>query len=299
MTILQAIVLGIIQGLTEFLPVSSSSHLIITQHLFRLQGPILLLFDVTVHVGTLLAIFIYFGREYFEKTKQTVPGTADASLRGSGSNKAEAISGIASSALRPPRNDGRNVPGTVNISLRLIWLIVVATIPTGLIGLLMYRWMQHTFTGLTLTAVTLLINSGILWSTKMVPKISPHPLNGIRAFWIGIAQGISILPGISRSGATITTALWLKIDAEEAARFSFFIAIPAILAAMILVIPDVIEHFSHGEWPVLAAGFLSAFVSGYLAIGILFKVLLRGKFHHFAWYTLALAAVSFAYSFIQ
>ncbi len=252
MTVLQALVLGIVQGLTEFLPVSSSAHLILVQNWFHLNGPILLVFDVVVHLGTLLAIFIYFGNVLFPFPK---------------------------------------------LSKNILIGIIVATIPTVIIGLLLENWMEEKFNTLWITAVTLLINSLILWSVKYIPKKVEKPEPNLwDSFWIGIAQGISILPGVSRSGATVTTALWFKVRSEEALRFSFFIGIPPILGAALLVFRKSVHVFTPSMWPVIITGFISSFVFGYISIAVLFKVVARGKFHDFALYTFVLALVCFYFA---
>ena len=262
MTLFQALVLGIVQGLTEFLPVSSTAHLVITQNYFGLKGPILLIFDIVVHLGTLLSLLVYFRKDFL-------------------------------SFFSNSQNTERK------ITRRVVWLIFLATIPTGVIGLLLKKWMEENFNSLMITVVTLLINSVILWSVKWVRDGNRREMkNAMDAIWIGIAQGISILPGISRSGATCATALWLKIKAEEAARFSFLIAIPAIVAATVVVIPESVQYFSADMWPVMIAGFVSAFISGYIAILILFRVMLRGQFHYFAIYTALLAIVTFVFSIL-
>ena len=252
MTLLQAIVLGTIQGLTEFLPVSSSAHLILAQNLFRLNGSILLPFDVIVHLGTLLALFIYFAKDLLPIPK---------------------------------------------LSRRMWALIIVANIPTAIIGLLLKDWMEESFNLLWLTAVTLLVNSALLWSVKWAPKedLKSEP-SWWTSFWVGVAQGISILPGISRSGATVTTALWLKVKSEEAVRFSFFVGIIPILGASAVELPESLQSLSADMWPILMAGFISASIFGYLSIVFLFKAVLRGKFHDFALYTFVLALVCFYFS---
>ncbi len=252
MTLFQALVLGIIQGLTEFLPVSSSAHLILTQNLFHLTGPILLAFDVIVHLGTLLALFIYFAKDLLPLPKLT----------------------------------------------RRMWgLIIVSNIPTAIIGFLLKGWMEESFNTLWVTAVTLLMNSVILWSTILAPKnnLKAEP-NWWDSFWIGVSQGISILPGVSRSGATVSTALWLKVKSEEAVRFSFFIGIIPILGAAALELPKTIPVVSHAMWPALVIGFISSFIFGFLSIAVLFKVVSRGKFHDFALYTFILALICFYFS---
>ena len=270
MTLIQAVVLGVIQGLTEFLPVSSTSHLVITQNLFGLSGgePILLIFDVTVHLGTLLSLLVYFRRDCFSIVSSCYPLSV----------KAE---------------------GGKERDMRMGCLILLATIPTGVIGLFLKKWMEVNFNSLVVTVWTLLINSIILWSTKWIRDGQKEMKSWLDAIWIGIAQGISILPGISRSGATCATALWLKIKAEEAARFSFLIAIPAILGATVIVIPESIGYFSNEMWPALIVGFISAFISGYFAIIILFKIMLRGRFHYFAIYTFFLAIATFVFSALR
>ncbi len=252
MTIIQALALGIIQGLTEFLPVSSSSHLILAQNFFHLNGPILLAFDVIVHLGTLTALFIYFAKDLLPLPKLT------------------------------PRMWG---------------LIILANVPTAIIGLFLKHWMEESFNTLWVTAVTLLMNSAILWSTQWVPKtdLKKEP-TGWDSFWIGVAQGISILPGISRSGATVTTALWLKVKSEEAVRFSFFVGIIPILGASALELPKVLPTLSSDAGSVLTIGFISSLIFGYLSIFVLFKVVSRGKFHDFALYTFVLALISFWFS---
>lgn len=252
MTILQALILGIIQGLTEFLPVSSSAHLILTQNLFQLSGALLLTFDVTVHLGTLAALFIYFAKELLPLPK---------------------------------------------LSRRMWMLILVANIPTILMGLLLKDWMEESFNLLWLTAVTLLVNSAILWSTIWVPKsnLKDEP-SWWNSFWIGVAQGVSILPGVSRSGATVATALWLNVKPEEAVRFSFFIGIIPILGASALELPTGFAAASSEMWPALIVGFISSLIFGYISIAILFKAVSRGKFHDFAPYTFVLAIICFYFS---
>ncbi len=254
MTLGQAAVLGIVQGLTEFLPVSSTAHLVIVQNLFRLKGPILLVFDVVVHLGTLASLLVYFGKNFFARE------------------------------IERPKH--------------ILWLVILATIPTGIIGFLLKDWMEEYFNSLSITVITLLLNSLILWSTRWIPgRAGKEISHWLDAVWIGIAQGISILPGISRSGATISTALWLRIKAEDAAWFSFLIAIPAILGATVVVLPESLRFFSIETWPILATGFIAAFFSGYLAILVLFRVMLRGQFHLFALYTFVLAIVTSFFSF--
>jgi undecaprenyl-diphosphatase len=255
MTLIQALILGAIQGLTEFLPVSSSAHLVIVQYFYGLKGPILLIFDVVVHVGTLSAVVVYF------------------------------------------RKDLLPIP---KIGKRMMGWVVLATIPTAIIGFAIKDWIDLFFTSLKPVAIALVVNSIILWSTAWIRKDAlAKTFNWLSAFVVGIVQGLSVIPGISRSGSTISTALWFKTHREEAFRFSFFLAIPAILGAMVIVLPESIHLLPEGAWPALVVGFISAFASGYFAISILFKMVLQGKLHFFAIYTLLLAVVSFFFSEVQ
>ncbi len=252
MTVLQAAALGIIQGLTEFLPISSSAHLVIVQYGMGLKGPVLLVFDVVVHVGTLLAVLIYFAKDLVLILRK---------------------------------------------DFRYGALIISATMPTALIGLLLKKPVEGFFTTLMPVACTLLVNSFILFSTQFVSSRKTQPMNSFaKAFWVGVVQGISVLPGISRSGATISAALWLGVKADEAARFSFLIAIPAIFGATVLVLPEGLQMFDRNQWPALLAGFGTAFVSGFLAIAILMKLMMKGRFHYFAFYTLLLSLISFLFA---
>ena len=252
MTIFQALVLGIVQGLTEFLPVSSSAHLVIIQYLFGLKGPALLVFDVVVHLGTLTALLIYFTNDFFPVPK---------------------------------------------IGVRMMGLILLATIPTAILGLFLKKVMEPFFTSLMPVAITLFVNSFILASTYWAPRRDQKEMHSPwDALWIGIVQGISVLPGISRSGSTVSAALWLKIKGEDAVRFSFFIAIPAIVGAAVLVLPKSASSFSSEMAVPMIVGFIAALISGLFAVSILFRVISKGKFHYFGFYTLIVSSIAFVFS---
>ncbi|OGW89490.1 MAG: hypothetical protein A3A73_04120 [Omnitrophica bacterium RIFCSPLOWO2_01_FULL_50_24] len=252
MTLAQAVILGGLQGLTEFLPVSSSAHLVIVQYWFRLQGPALLVFDVAVHLGTLSAVLVYFAKDLFPITK---------------------------------------------LGKRMLGMIVLATIPTGVIGLLLKHRIDYFFSTLKPVSIALLVNSLILWSTHCIRSDSNRRMGRwLDAILIGIVQGLSVVPGVSRSGSTISAALWLKLHREDAVRFSFFISIPAILGATVIVLPDAVALLPGFSLPVLLTGVLTAFVTGYFSISILFRMVFQGKLHWFAVYTLLLAAAAFFFS---
>ncbi|NIM03664.1 undecaprenyl-diphosphatase, partial [bacterium] len=189
----QAIILAIVQGLTEFLPVSSSGHLVIFQKLFNLTEPPVL-FDILIHVGTLGAILLYFRKEI------------------------------------------------VKISKKTIWLIFIGTIPALVVGLLLQGYISLIFDSLKLVGVTLLITAGLLFLSKQFSQLNRRfsHLKWLDALFIGAFQALAILPGISRSGSTIVSGMWRKLDRKTAFQFSFYLAIPAILGALTLQIPDLI-----------------------------------------------------------
>mgnify|MGYP000338940978 CR=1 FL=1 len=247
---LKAVILGLVQGLTEFLPISSSGHLALAQNLLGFKEP-QLFFDVMLHLGTLLAVIAVFRSEIWEI------------LRG--------------------RRWG------------MVWMILLGTVPTTIIGLLLKDVVEKTMVNvyavlgmLALTGSILLISS---WLTKNLnPQKDVDPL---RAFGIGIAQGIAVIPGISRSGITISTAMMSGVEPEKAARFSFLLAIPAILGASVLEAKEV--NLSGISPLPLVLGVISAFISGYVAIKVLLSTLKRGKFQIFGYYCLSVAALSLFY----
>ena len=241
----QAIFLAIIQGLTEFLPVSSSGHLVIFQKLFNFTEPPVL-FDILVHVGTLGAVLVYFRKEL------------------------------------------------IKISQKIIWLIVVGTIPAAIVGLLLQNYINDIFNSLKLVGVTLLITGGLLFTSKQFKKFNRQfkSLNWRDALLVGAFQALAILPGVSRSGATIVSGLWKRFDRETAFQFSFYLAIPAILGALLLQIPDLIySPCGYLEQGIL--GMVVAGAVGYGALRILEKTLLSAKLWLFGIYCLVLGLVIF------
>jgi undecaprenyl-diphosphatase len=238
MSFWQAIFLAIIQGLTEFLPVSSSGHLVIFQKLFGLRPPVL--FDVLVHVGTLAAVLIYFRQQWGE------------------------------------------------ISGRLLRLVAIGTIPIIITGLWLQSYLDYLFGSIKLVAVALLVTAFLLFSTrKLKGKQSLKQAGWFDVFTVGLFQALAILPGVSRSGATITAGLWRKFYRQAAFRFSFFLAIPAILGALVLQIPDLLVS-PCGYFPQAALGMLTAGVVGYGALKALEKFLLGAKLWLFGFYCLGL-----------
>jgi len=259
MTSLQSILLGLLQGATEFLPVSSSGHLLLAQRLFGIRGPELA-FDLLLHLGTLAAVLFFLRSE---------------------------IASMASSLFRrdpwvAPSEWGR----------RDIWLVIAASIPTGIIGVTFHHTVETglTFWGvgaryLVLTVMLLLTN------LRFRHKADPDRMDGWEAVLIGVIQGLAVFPGLSRSGSTIILALVLGIAPRRAAKFSFLISIPAILGGALFTLKEGISRLPDAGPSV--AGFLVALVVGYIALLLVESLVVKGRFHRFAPYTACLAALCF------
>ena len=254
MSTLQALVLGLLQGATEFLPVSSSGHLVIMQHYLGLRRP-LVVFDVALHTATLVVVLIYFRADL-------------GSIIGSFIK------------LKPHHSQGRP-------ERKIFYLIMVGTIPTVILGLILRIWANLLFTRVVITS-TMLIITGIVLRVGGKTKRTGRGIKemGIMdAFLIGLMQGIAIIPGISRSGATISTALLRGINKEFSFRYSFLLSIPAILGALTLSLKDalIVKSFPPHPFPWIV-GTSSAFVAGYLSLLLLRKSVLKGKLSLFAYY---------------
>ena len=261
MNTLEAVILGAVQGLTEFLPVSSSGHLVLLQNLFGLQEPELL-FDICLHVGTLVAVLVVFHREILEILTALVqfPGR----LKSAGSIR-NLLAG--------------------DESIRMALLIVVGSIPTAVIGLLFKEITDQLFGSLTIVGCMLLVTGALLWLTRRI-RSSGRPIRDTtlkNALVIGIVQGLAILPGISRSGSTISTALFLGVDRKVAGRYSFLLSIPAIVGALVLSLDTPELHTTIPIGTILAGSVISAVV-GWIALVILLRVVDRGQLHRFAPY---------------
>lgn len=260
MTVFQAILLGTLQGLTEFLPVSSSGHLVLLQYFFGLREPELL-FDILVHVATLFAVLMVYGRDVW-KLVGACPGLATVF------------------AQHAPGYDK-----DLADARRLGLFIVVANIPTAIIGLCFETTFEHLFATSWAVGVALLLTGGLLWSLKRTTERHQGVPNMKvwHALLIGLVQGLAITPGISRSGSTIAAALWCGLNRELAARFSFLIAIPAILGALLLKF-NAFSTLAGDQTGLIVGGMVSALVVGYIALKFLLRLLMRGRLWRFAVY---------------
>ena len=272
MNLLQSIILGIVQGLTEFLPISSSGHLVLFQNLLGFQEPQLLL-DSALHVGTLVAVCVYFRSDLLGIIRQSC----------------FFIRGLWQGRQRP--QDIRRNPGA---SLAL-W-IIVGTVPTALIGLIFRSTFERAFGSLPfvgcmlmVTGFILIVSYGFQKNPRKIRRLGP-----LNALVVGAAQGLAIIPGISRSGITIVCGILAGLPREEAARFSFLLSIPAILGALILQL-DAEAAADVGLLPILA-GFLASVLVGLLALKILMTMVRKGRLAYFAPYCLALGFVVLIYA---
>lgn len=261
MNTIEAIILGVVQGLTEFLPVSSSGHLVLFQNLFGLKEPELL-FDICLHVGTLMAVLIVFYRDILEILSALVK--IPATLKPAG--------GLPKLCQTDP-------------NVRMALLIVIGSIPTAIIGLLFKEIIDHIFGSLAIVGCMLIVTGTLLWLTRRF-KGEGRPVTEItlkEALIIGIVQGLAILPGISRSGSTICTALFLGVDRKVAGRYSFLLSIPAIVGALVLSL-DAPELATTIPLTTIIAGSVISAIVGWLALVILLRVVDRGQLHRFAPY---------------
>jgi len=250
-----AALLGVIQGLTEFLPVSSSGHLVLFQSWLPVAGDPLA-FDLALHLGTLLPVLWVYRQDLCGVVTDTTKGTGPFFGR----------------------------PG-----VRLMLLLVAATIPTAVIGLSFEDLFERLFHTPSAVGVAFAVTGAVLWMTRKIEQgnTEAHGLTWGRAAWIGLAQGMAITPGISRSGSTIAAGLFLGMDREAAARFSFLLSIPAILGACVLKFDDlVLTGSSMGP---IAIGVTTSALSGYVALTVLIRLVRSGDFSKFAYYLWPLA----------
>jgi undecaprenyl-diphosphatase len=245
--IFKYIFLGFVQGLTEFLPVSSSGHLTILKHLLGVAGDNLSL-NISLHSGTLMAVFFFFWHDIRDSLKD----------------------------------------------IRLLRNILASTIITGLIAVLFKGFFESLFDIKGVVSTGLFVTSIFLLSTyrRMAGERKMDELNILDAGIVGLFQAIAIVPGISRSGATISTQLWRGIEKNTAFRYSFLISIPAVSGALVMELPK-LKSIQDMDILALFAGFLAAFFTGLIALKTLFIFINKLKFHFFGFYCLAIAILTF------
>jgi undecaprenyl-diphosphatase len=254
LTILQAVILGLAQGLGEFLPISSSAHLVLIPWLLRWTDPGLT-FDVALHVGTLVAVVLYFWKDWWQLI----------------------IKGF---------TDVRSVKG------RLFWYLVVATVPGAIAGFLLEKKAETLFRSPLLIAIMLILMGIFLyWSDhRSSKKIEMNNITFRTSLLIGISQALAIIPGVSRSGITMTTGMLMGLTREGAARFSFLLSTPIIFGAAMVKLPGLISNPSAITVD-FAIGMAVSCITGIASIGFLLRYVQTKDFLPFAWYRFVLGAL--------
>jgi len=259
MELWEAAVLGLVQGLTEFLPISSSGHLVLGEYLLGISEATAgnVTFEVFVHFGTVLSIFTVYRKQIVDITKS-----------------------VFAALFRPNewRSQYQNVDGFhtgVNI--------LITMIPTGIVYLFFKDFLEAQFEDPKFVSGMLIV-TGVLLLLTLLRRNPDGSINPIKAFIIGVAQSAAMLPGISRSGSTICTALYLNTAPEKAANFSFLMLLPVVVIATILKSVEMVETGFTTSVPVLLVGAFVAYVSGVVAIKLLLGVIRRGKLQYFALY---------------
>lgn len=272
----EALILGLLQGLTEYLPVSSSGHLAIGSHILDIEAEENLMFTVAVHVATVLSTLVVLGGEIFRLVRGTFG----------------------------PFNAGASGLARLNADQRYMLNILVSMIPIFVVGIFFKDAVESIFgQGLLVVGCCLLVTAGLLAYSYLSKPRQKESISLVDAFIIGIAQAVAVLPGLSRSGSTIATGLILGNNKAHMAQFSFLMVIPPILGEALLDTIEVAKKgFSaaFGDLSVMAlvVGFVAAFVSGIAACKWMIGIVRRGKLIYFAYYCVAVGAVTLAYHFI-
>lgn len=269
----EAIVLGLVQGLAEFLPVSSSGHLALLQNIFGVEGDKVLLFAVLLHLGTLISVFIVYWKDIWELVAELFLTIKDI-FTGKGLRLAE----------RPVRKLGV--------------MIIVATIPTAVIGLVFNDFFESLYTSMVAVGVGFLVTGVLMFVAERMGAANRgiEKMNYRNAVFVGVLQGIAIYPGISRSGSTLVGGLTAGLKREFAVKFAFLISIPSILGSVILEAPDAIRA---GVDPALTgpiiAGVVVAAVSGFIAIKTMIRIVSNKKLSYFSYYVWILGIFTIGY----
>ncbi|MFH1873811.1 MAG: undecaprenyl-diphosphate phosphatase [Pseudomonadota bacterium] len=259
-SVLKAIALGVIQGATEFLPISSSAHLVIFQHLFGIDleaGPIVA-FDVCLHIGTLFAVLLALRQEVV----------------------------LILRSIFSTRLTGADLEGgfSTKTGRRAIWLILLGTLPAVVIGFSFKDFFEHLFTTTLPVGIALIATGCILFATRFVKQndVNLGQMRWWQAILVGLAQALAIIPGISRSGSTIAMGIFTKLDYQLAAKYSFLLSVIAIGGAAILEVKNLRLLSEMNLWPVIL-GTLASFIVGYLCVRWML-VIMRG--HKFSWFAI-------------
>ena len=269
MDIIQGIIIGIVQGLTEFLPVSSSAHLVFIQKLLGVQSS--LAFDTFLHLGTLIAVMWFFRYDIYKMLKSWWLSLGDIL-------------------------QGRFKEGFYEDPYkRLAWYVILATIPVGIVGVLFEDSVDALFSGaLYVPAFFLFVTGTILYLSQRMTsgEINYNTITKKEALFMGLGQACAILPGLSRSGTTIAAGLTIGLDKEFAAKFSFILSIPAILGAFLLQVKDIGSAMDANFLPVFL-GFIASIIAGYIAIKWMLDLIQNKSLDIFAFYCWLMGLIVF------
>lgn len=277
MTIFESIILGLVQGLAEFLPVSSSGHLAILQHFFGIDGERVLAFAVMLHFGTLLSLIAVYYKDIWDLIKELCAMFKDIAT-------------------------GRGFRVSANPTRKIGVMIVIASVPTGIIGITLKDFFEGLYTSMPAIGVSLIITGTMLWIAETM-SVKGHGIKNAKfrsALVVGFFQSVAICPGISRSGATIVGGLFSGFNRELAVKFAFLISIPPILGAVILEAPGAFsaDIGSTGMVSVIT-GVTVAAISGFIAIKTMIKVVTRNGLKIFSYYTWAVGVALLIYAIIK
>ena len=275
---MREIILAIVQGLTEFLPVSSSGHLALIQYFYRGLDDSDLLLDILLHVGTLFVVLIYYRHEIIELCRALLSYLPFAPFKNPDM----------------PSEIGQKPAMSLAESRHMILLIIIGSIPTALIGIFLKSIIDTLFSSLLTIGLALLVTGTSLYLAERVKHASAPrtTITYAEALAIGTIQGLAICPGISRSGSTISAGILLGIERKLVAKFSFLLSIPAIAGALLLEGKDLLHLTSTPRLLPYALAMLVAFITGYFAISALIKVVIQKKLSWFSWYCWVLGSLA-------
>lgn len=273
MNTIQALLMGLLQGLTEYLPVSSSGHLTIASTLFGIDGEENMLFTIMVHVATVLSTIVMLGGEIWKIIK----------------------------GMFGPLNNSAQGLNRLNPDQRYVLNILVSMIPIGIVGVFFKEQVEAIFgSGMTIVGICLLVTALLLTFSYYARPRERENISLGHAFIIGLAQAIAVLPGLSRSGSTIATGLMLGEKKSNMAQFSFLMVIPPILGEALLDVLKMVKGESGAEigWLPLTVGFLAAFISGCVACKWMIGIVKKGKLIYFAYYCAIAGIISLIYGLV-
>ncbi len=282
MSLLKAVLLGIIQGLTEFLPVSSSGHLAIFKQIFGMED-VGISFDVFLHVGTLVAVFIVYWRDIVQIFMDGIGIVIDAF-----SNLVEWIQS------RKNKTEPKYRKIITSAYRKFAMLVIVSTIPTGIIGVLGEKFIDSAGASLLIPGICLLVTAVLLFISDQITDgdKTPKKTTYANAVFIGVCQGVATLPGLSRSGTTITAGLLCGLKREFAVKYSFIMSIPAILGAAVLKLPKMKTDIASASALAYILGAAAAAVIGYICIKTMLIVVRNKKFKYFSYYCAVVGIVA-------